>query len=177
MLEQHYSVQDGNDARLAFLFTNMPNAAPCGNEPKRRDPTRLPRPRRLCASAQPFRQYPALLGCRSRLTRSRTHFNRCGSPSSQRGGECRQAACRRRQQRRCLEACDWMIAIRCMLGVLLGPWVIVACSNWRPHGASGCRHVWHVVPQGLVMHRDQPDVTFQRQEGESSGLRDTVPVA
>jgi hypothetical protein len=130
MLEQHYSVQDGTDARLGVHFSlTCRYAAPCGNKPKRRDPTRLPRPGRLCASAQPFRQYPALLGCGSQLTRSRTHINRCGSPSSQRGGECCQAACRRRQQRRCLEACDWVIAIRCRLGVLLGPRVIVACSS------------------------------------------------
>jgi hypothetical protein len=129
---------------LCFPLTCRP-AAPRGNEPKRRDSTRLPRAGRLCASAKPIRQYPALLGCGSRLTRSRTHIDRCGSPSSQRGGECRQVACdrgrrRRRLQRTCLEACDWVNYDALHVGCFAGT-----------TGNCGCSSGDRMAPQDVAM--------------------------
>jgi hypothetical protein len=44
-------------------------------------------------------------------------------------------------------------------------------------GASKCRHIWHVGPQSLVTHRDQPDVDCGVERRESLELRDNIPVA
>ena len=65
-----------------------------------RNPARLSGPGRLRASQKPIREYPALLGCSGRLTRSRTDLDRRRSPSTQRRSERGKAACVRGRRQR-----------------------------------------------------------------------------